>query len=98
MNEYEVMYILDPRLEEEYVDKIVEKHSIQIKEGEGEILKVDKWGKRKLAYELKGHKEGYYVVLDFLSPKEVAQELSRQMRLSDEVLRVLLVKASSGKG
>jgi small subunit ribosomal protein S6 len=68
----------------------------------GEILDVDVWGKRYLAYKIKGHNEGYYIVYNFkVSPDKVA-EIKRQMQLKQEILRFMIVEVEDtgkiGKG
>lgn len=91
---YEISYIVNPSLDEETVNSLVERFSSVITSKGGELVKVDKAGKRKLAYEIKGQKEGYYVFTQFRAPKETASELARQVKLADEVLRSLLIRTN----
>ena len=91
MRTYEATYILDPNLGEEDVPRLIEKFQGQIGD-KGEIVTVDNWGKRRLAYEIKGKREGIYVTMRFKSESEVADELGRVLRLADEVIRNMIVR------
>lgn len=92
MYPYEVMFILRPDLDEEVQTASIEKVSRLISDGGGTVEKVDKWGKRKLAYEVKGYREGLYVVTEFQGTPELAKELDRVLKISDEVIRGLIVR------
>ncbi|NLY74302.1 MAG: 30S ribosomal protein S6 [Firmicutes bacterium] len=92
MRDYEVMYILDAELDEENIDAAVARFEDVVKNDGGEIVKTERWGKRKLAYEINDKNEGYYVLMYFKSPSGAAQELERILKLNDDVLRHLLVK------
>ncbi|QAY67509.1 30S ribosomal protein S6 [Paenibacillus protaetiae] len=91
MRKYEVMYILRPELEQEAVQAIVEKFNGIISNG-GEVTKQDLIGKRRLAYEINKIRDGYYVLVNFNATTEVINELDRVMKISDEVIRSLIVK------
>lgn len=91
MRLYEVVYILDPALDEGAVTAKLEKfHDLAIANG-GEVSAVDHWGNRQLAYPLSRQKAGYYVVAQFTAAAEALPEFERLLRLDDEVLRYLLV-------
>ncbi|MGE5558699.1 MAG: 30S ribosomal protein S6 [Bacillota bacterium] len=91
MRGYEVMYIIRPGVEEDVLDGIIERFSNIVTGGGGEIVKVDKWGKKRLAYEIKDQIEGHYVLVDFKAPKETSQELDRLMKISDDILRHMII-------
>lgn len=91
MRNYEVMYILKPDLDEETTTQLVEKFSAIITNGGGELVSVDKWGKRRMAYEIKDLQEGYYVLVNFKSEPDVVTELDRVMKISDEMLRFMII-------
>ncbi|MBI2914615.1 MAG: 30S ribosomal protein S6 [Firmicutes bacterium] len=92
MRSYELVYIIDPKVEEEEAQtSVIGKFEKVVADGGGEVLKVDRWGKRKLAYELGGNTEGFYVVMQFRVEKDTARELERVLKLTDEVLRHQLV-------
>lgn len=92
MRNYEVLYVLHPNLEEEAADAAVSRFEETIAKAGGTITKTDKWGKKRLSYEIKDQLEGFYVLTTFQAPNEASQELDRLMRIADEVLRHLIVK------
>ncbi|SHJ85240.1 small subunit ribosomal protein S6 [Hathewaya proteolytica DSM 3090] len=92
MRAYEVMFILKPSLEEEAVKANVEKFKGIIEANGGTIENVDLWGKRKLAYPIDKVNEGYYVLINFNSESELPKELSRNLKISDAVIRDMIVK------
>jgi len=89
---YEMMLVMKPDLEEETVDALLERLTGIVTGEGGAVDKVDRWGKRRTAYELKGYTEGFYVVIDFQAEPATASELERIVKLSDEVIRHLLVR------
>ena len=92
MRNYEVLYVLHPELEEEAVEAAITRFEETIARLGGTIAKTDRWGKKRLAYEIKDQLEGFYVLTTFQAPNEASQELDRLMRIADEVLRHLIVK------
>ncbi|MFP3948953.1 MAG: 30S ribosomal protein S6 [Longimicrobiales bacterium] len=91
MRTYEVVYILDPALEESAVDEKLERfHGVATKPG-GEVVAVDHWGNRQLAYPIEGHNTGYYVVSHVNAEPDSLPEFERVVKLDDEVLRYLVV-------
>jgi small subunit ribosomal protein S6 len=90
MRKYEVMYILRPELEQEAVQSVVEKFQGIISNG-GEITKHDLMGKRRLAYEIQKNRDGIYVLTHFNATPDVVKELDRVLKISDEVIRFLIV-------
>jgi small subunit ribosomal protein S6 len=91
MRLYEVVYILDPALEEGAVTAKLEKfHALATSSG-GEVSAVDHWGIRQLAYPIKRHKSGYYVVAQFTAAPDALPEFERLLKLDEEVMRYLLV-------
>lgn len=90
MTNYELMFILDPTLEDEKKDATVETVK-GIIETEGEVGNVDVWGMRKLAYPIQKKNEGYYVVVEFKAEPTLPKELDRRLRISDNVMRHLIV-------
>ena len=91
MRPYEVMVILEPALEESAVQQMINRSSEVIAKA-GTVNKVEKWGKRRLAYELNHRQEGYYVLFDVTSEPAPMDELDRALRLADEVLRHKIVR------
>jgi small subunit ribosomal protein S6 len=86
------MLVLNPNLEEEALDSRVGKVQELITDRGGEIVKTEKWGKRKLAYEIAEFTEGFYVVMTFQAESAVAAELERVLKITDDVIRHLLVR------
>ncbi len=90
MRNYETMFILKPNVEEEQRNAVIEKFKNIINEG-GEIVSVDEWGIKKLAYEIQKFKEGFYVLINFKSNSDVLNELERNYRISDDVIRFIII-------
>ncbi len=88
---YETLLVLSLSLGEEGVNNLVEKFKGLIS-GNGEISSVDVWGKRKLAYEINDETEGYYVLINFSSANDFPAELDRVYKITDGVLRSLIIK------
>jgi small subunit ribosomal protein S6 len=92
VNKYETTIILDPGLDDNRVNEEIEKIRQSIVSQGGEVLEVQPWGKRRLAYEIHRKRDGVYVWVLHGGPGTVVAELERQMRLNESVLRVLTVK------
>ena len=92
MRPYEVMVILEPSLEESAVQAVINRSTEQLQSGGGTVNRVDKWGKRRFAYELAKKTEGFYVLLDVTAEPAPMQELDRTLRLADDVLRHKIVR------
>ncbi|MEO3765753.1 30S ribosomal protein S6 [Streptomyces sp. B8F3] len=92
MRHYEVMVILDPDLEERAVSPLIESFLSVIREAAGKVEKVDTWGRRRLAYEIKKKPEGIYSVIDIQAEADVVKELDRQMNLNESVLRTKVLR------
>ena len=91
MNKYEVMFIAKP-LEDAEVDPIAEFVSNLIKKNGGNVEKVDRWGKRHLAYPVKKQADGNYVLINFEADPAVIKEIDRVMKIQDDILKHLIVK------
>ncbi len=91
MKKYEVMFIAKP-VEETEVDPIVEKVTNLITKNDGTVEKVDRWGKRHLAYPVKKQNDGYYVLINFEANPTVIYEIDRVMKIQDEILKHMIVK------
>ena len=90
MTNYEVMFIIDPTLEDEKKDATVEAVKGVIA-AEGEVGNVDVMGMRKLAYPIQKKAEGYYVVIEFKAQPTLPKELDRRLRIADSVMRHIIV-------
>ncbi len=91
-NEYEVTYLLRPNLEEAEADQRSAAIAQSLKSTGGEVLGVEKLGKKRLAYEMRDVREGIYIVMRFRSDADAAKELERQLGLNEDVLRALLIR------
>lgn len=91
MNKYESVVIVNPNLEEESIKNLIKKFSDLINT-DGKVISVEEMGKRKLAYEIKKQKEGFYIVLKFEAKPELIAELERNYRITDEVMKFIVVK------
>ena len=92
MTAYEAVFIIDPTLPEEQTSAIVEKYKAVIVREGGEVSDVDVWEPKRLMYNVKGLREGRYVVVNFEGEATAKNELDRIFRISDDVLRFLIVK------
>ncbi len=98
MKKYETIFILDPDLEEEQAQSVVEKAKGIITQANGEILKVEDWGKRKLAYDVKKKSKGHYILIHFLGLPALLSELERNFRVMDAVIKFQSVRLSERQG
>ncbi len=89
-NNYEVMFIIDAALEDDKKNAAVEMVK-EIIATAGEVGNVDVWGLRKLAYPILKKNEGYYVVIEFTAKPELPKELDRRLRISDSIIRHLII-------
>ena len=92
MNKYEVVYIIDPAVEEEARKELIAKYNTLIAENGGTVDKVEEWGKRRLAYAIDYKTEGYYVLVNFQAEAELPKELERNLQISDSVIRYQVIK------
>ena len=92
MRHYEIMIILEPETDERTVAPSLEKLLQVVPGSGGAVDKIDIWGKRRLAYDIKKKSEGFYVVVDMTTTPEIAQELERQLGLNESVLRTKLLR------
>jgi len=90
--QYETMYILHPELEEEAIDGAVERFKALITDQGGNVERLDRWGKRRLAYEIKKKQYGFYLHVRFKSPPALIALLEKEYRLNESILRYLTVK------
>ncbi|PKM88058.1 MAG: 30S ribosomal protein S6 [Firmicutes bacterium HGW-Firmicutes-12] len=91
MRNYELMYIIKPDLDEEKLQAVMDKFSNIITNEGGEIITADKWGKRRLAYEIKDYREGIYILVNFKGEVGTPKELDRVMKITDDILRFMII-------
>ncbi|MFA5352997.1 MAG: 30S ribosomal protein S6 [Thermodesulfovibrionales bacterium] len=92
MNIYENVVILNPSLNEEEVKAAVEKISSLVTNNGGEVLKVDHWGKRRLAYELNKQKLGIYILFLFKAPSGTVREMENYFKVYDPIIKFMVIK------
>lgn len=91
MNKYESVVIINPNVEENALKELIERFQTLINT-DGKVEQVNELGKKKLAYEIKKNKEGYYVVYDFEANPSLIAELERNYRITDEVIKFMTIK------
>ena len=96
MRPYEVMIILDAALEEDVIRAQIDKAQEIIRSNGGEPTRVDRWGKRRFAYEVKHQWEGYYVLIEATAEPIAMSELDRALHLADEVIRHKVIRLPEG--
>lgn len=92
MRHYETTYILRPNLGEEQFTEIIDRTNAIISNDGGAIICLDRWGIKRLAYEINKEIQGYYVYLNYAAPGKTVDEIERIFRIDDKVLRFLTVK------
>jgi small subunit ribosomal protein S6 len=95
MRQYELMVILDPEVEERTVAPSLDKYLSVISAQGGSVDKVDIWGRRRMAYDIKKRSEGIYAVVDFTATSDTAKELDRQLGLNEAVLRTKILRTDA---
>jgi small subunit ribosomal protein S6 len=100
MRPYEVMVIIDSSLEDDVIRATIDRATQLVTAAGGHVGKVDRWGKRRFAYEVKHRSEGYYVLIEVTAEPAVLDELDRNLGLADEVVRhkvIRLPEKASGR-
>lgn len=90
MREYELIFVVQADLDEALLSATIERVIDLVKNNNGEILKIDRWGKRKLAYPIRKMTEGFYVLLSLKLDPENEAELRRNMKYIEQVLRFIV--------
>jgi len=89
---YENLFIVKPDATEEEIEHLVDQMSKHVTNGGGTVDKVDKWGKRRLAYRIEKHKEGSYILMQFSAEPSIVKEFERRLRVQDSVIKFLTVR------
>lgn len=93
MNKYELALVVSAKVEDEVRDAVVEKAKGYITRYNGNVTEVEEWGKKKLAYEIQKMREGFYYFIQFDANADVPAQLEENVRIMDNVLRFLCVRA-----
>ena len=96
MTEYEILLLLDPELSDEKQTEIVGRVNTLVQQGGGTFERHDPWGRRKLAYPIDKKEEGVYHLLSFTSSPETLDELSRVLKIDDDVMRHMATRRPEG--
>ena len=92
MNQYEALYIIVPEIDEETTKATIEKFKGIVESNAGEVVSVDEWGKRRLAYAIDYKTEGYYVLMSFNSAPEFPAELERNFKNDERIMRYMVTR------
>jgi small subunit ribosomal protein S6 len=92
MRHYETLYIVKPELDDENYKAVVDKFRDLIEKQKGVIVKLEEWGKQRLAYQVKKFDQGAYVLMDYCGGSGVTAELERDLKLDDRILKYQTVK------
>jgi len=91
MRPYELVFVVQPEMDEAALQGVIEKVKGWITEAGGEVSKVDLWGKRQLAYPIRKRREGHYVLFEMQMPPAFSAELERNLRYFEPIMRFLIV-------
>ncbi|MDE0186081.1 MAG: 30S ribosomal protein S6 [Candidatus Poribacteria bacterium] len=91
MRQYETIFIVNPNLEENETNSVIEGVKTVIETNGGKILTTDIWGKRRLAYPIKRHNDGYYALLVFESDPKSVRELNTYYRIAEPIIKYMVV-------
>lgn len=92
LNTYETIFIIKPGLEEEEIEPVIERVQKVIKKTKGEVTEVEKWGKKRLAYEVKKYTSGIYILMRFKGDHGVISELERNYKLIDNIIKFITLR------
>ncbi len=96
LRKYELIYLVQPELEDEGREKIASRLKQALQDGNAQTLLWEEWGKRKLAYEIAKHNKAYYTYVVFVSGASLPHELERILRIFDDCLRYQTIKLEEG--
>ncbi|NLP11963.1 30S ribosomal protein S6 [bacterium] len=92
MRTYETVIVIDSLLKPEEIDSIINKYERFISANGGKVSSMDRWGKRRLAYEINKRQYGFYVLIRFEGPSAMIKQLDREYRLNESLLRTKIIK------
>ena len=94
MKNYELMAIFKPSLDSEELDKLVDKITEEVKSYKGSVSSVDKMGRKKLAYDVQGYRDGFFTTIILSMPGESVVEFKRNLKLNENILRYMFMEVS----
>lgn len=92
MKRYETLFIVQSELSSDDITATIDRYSKIITDMKGTVLKVERWGKRKLAYLIRKQSRGFYILIDFAGRREIVAEVERILKFDDKVLKYMSVK------
>jgi small subunit ribosomal protein S6 len=92
LRRYETVFIVPVDLPDDEINVLIDRYKAIITNHKGLVVKVEKWGKRKLAYEIKKQNKGFYILADFAGQSAVVAELERNFKIDDKILKFMTVK------
>ncbi len=90
--DYELGFILSPEVNEEQTRTLLERVEQIVNINGGQVVRVNQWGRRRLAYPIEHHRDGFYVFIDMILTPESVSELDRTLKVSEEILRHLIIR------
>ena len=97
MNKYELVYVIDTALDDDARKVVIDRFNGMIEQEGGKVLKVDEWGKRRLAYPIDYKTEGWYVLVNVSSEATLPLELERNLKINDMVIRYQVIRVLERK-
>ena len=94
MRRYETIVITHADFADDEIQTIIDRYKAIIESRQGLVVKIDKWGKRKLAYEIKKIARGFYILFDFVGQADAVDELERNLKIDDKILKFMTVKTN----
>lgn len=98
MKNYELLAIFKPSLDSDELDKAVDKISKEIKSAKGEVSSVDKMGRKKLAYDLQGYRDGFFTTMIISIPADKIVDFKRNLKLNENILRFMFMEVAKKAG
>ncbi|MBP7211403.1 30S ribosomal protein S6 [bacterium] len=95
MKNYELLTVFKPNLDAEEVDKLLSKEESTVKDFEGKIISTDKIGRKKLAYDIKNFRDGFFVSQVISLPEAKVADFRRDLRLNDNILRTMFMESAT---
>ncbi len=92
MKNYELLAVFKPSLDSEELDKVVDRISEEVKSYEGSVSSVDKMGRKKLAYDVQGYRDGFFANIIVSLPAEAVVDFKRSLKLNENVLRFMFME------
>jgi small subunit ribosomal protein S6 len=92
LNNYETLLVLDPDVPEEDLEKEIDRVKEEVEKVKGNVVELDKWGVRRLAYQIRKKRQGFYVLLKFVADPSSIKDLDSSFKLDETILRYIIVK------